>query len=88
MKATILNIETGETATVDGPRSSQWAEGNWSCDCNRNAFHAPEEGPENICKGARRFVVIAATFDDPEDEPFTLEELNADYPPDVVAWAI
>jgi len=36
MKVTLLDTKTGKTVEVDDDISAfQWAENNWSCDCNR-----------------------------------------------------
>jgi len=80
MKATILDVKTGKKMTVDGPRSFEWAENNWSCDCNRNPWNAETGSDDGRCEGAKRFLVVAAEMNDPDDYEYTLEELNADYP--------
>lgn len=83
MKATILDTETGIEAIVSGHHSWEWAENNWSCDCNRQRAFGLSEG-DGICLGGKRFVVIAAAFDDPEDYEYTLAELNSDYPDELL----
>ena len=85
MKATILDTKTGETMTVDGPRSWEWAENGWSCDCNRNPWGVDTGKPDGVCEGAERFLVVAAEMKDPEDYEYTLEELNKEYPEDLRA---
>jgi hypothetical protein len=80
MKATILDTVTGKTLTADGPRSWEWADNNWSCDCNRNLWGIDTGKPKGLCEGAERFLVVDAVMDDPEDYPYTLDELNAAYP--------
>ena len=80
MKATILDTKTGETRTIDGPRSWEWAENNYSCDCNREIMFGHDDGASGICMGGKRYLVIKAEFNDPEDYDYTLEELNGDYP--------
>jgi hypothetical protein len=80
MTATLLDTQTGETRTVNGPRSWEWAENNWSCDCNRmNAFGIEAE-VENVCSGCHRFIVIDADFNDQDDYHYTLRQLNEGYP--------
>lgn len=80
MKATILDTVTGLKQVVDGPRSWEWAENNYSCDCNRNPWNAQVEQFDGYCIGCKRFIVIAAEFNSPDDDHFTLGELNEDYP--------
>lgn len=84
MKATILDTKTGLRQVVDGPRSWEWAENNYSCDCNRNPWDAETGKPDGICKGHERFLVVAAEMNHPEDSEYTLSELNADYPPELL----
>ena len=71
--------------TVDGPRSWEWAENNWSCDCNRNPWDVDTGNPENVCEGCERFLVVEAVMDDPEDYEYTLDELNEGYPAELRA---
>lgn len=77
MKATILDTKTGLIKVVDGPRSFEWAEDGWSCDCNRDLWNVTHN--EDEC-GTNRFLVIKAEMNDPEDYSYTLEELNECYP--------
>lgn len=84
MRATILDTQTGLRKTVDGRTAFQWAEGNFSCDCNRNVWE-PDKPPPFRCQGQKRYLVVAATMDWPEDKiPYTLEELNAGYPKELL----
>lgn len=85
MKATILDTKTGEKITVDGPRSWEWAENGWSCDCNRESHFGVDTSPEEgICSGAHRFLVIAAEFDGVEDYDYSIAELNEQYPKELL----
>lgn len=70
---------------INGPRSWEWAEGNWACDCNRNPRGVDTGKPVHTCKGSERFLVVEAVMDDPEDYPYTLDELNEDYPAELRA---
>ena len=79
MIATILDTVTGEKITVNGPRSWEWAENNWSCDCNRNYWESSIV-KSDVCQGSERFLVVDAVMDDPEDYGYTLDELNEGYP--------
>lgn len=65
--------------TVTGIHSFQWADGNWSCDCNRNPFCADTGKPNDVCQGQERFLVVGAVMD-PDDYEYTLDELNEKYP--------
>lgn len=85
MKATILDTVTGEKMTVDGPRSFEWAENNWSCDCNRNPFDVDTGKPDGVCEGCERFLVVEAVMDDPDDYEYTMDELNEGYPAELRA---
>jgi len=85
MKATILDTVTGKKVTVDGPRSWEWAENNYSCDCNRNEWNVDTGKPSGRCEGSERFLVINAVMDDKEDYKYTLAELNEDYPAALIA---
>lgn len=84
MKATILDTNTGLRQTVDGPRSWEWAENNYSCDCNRNLCGVDTGKPDGICEGSERFIVVAAEMNSPDDYKYTLAELNADYPKELL----
>lgn len=75
MIATVLDTVTGKTKIVDGPRSWEWAENNWSCDCNRGN---PENTNDN-CE-SKRYLVIHAEMNSSDDYPYTLQELNEYYP--------
>ncbi len=85
MKATILDTQTGNTATIDGPSTYDWVDGNWSCDCNRNPWGVDMGKPDGVCHGSERFLVVKAVFDDPDDYECTLEKLNADYPEELLS---
>lgn len=65
---------------LEGPRSWEWVENKYSCDCNRNFWGVDTGKPRDICKGYERFLVIAAEMNDLEDQIYTLRELNAKYP--------
>lgn len=80
MTATILDTVTQEKRVVRGPRSWEWAENGWSCDCNR----VPVRDERRWCSGSHRYLVIAAAFDDPEDYDYSLRELNSEYPEDLI----
>jgi len=84
MKATLLDTLTGKI-TVAGYNlgSWNWAEGNWACDCNRHKDFGVDGDDTGYCLGGKRFLVIKAEFDKGEEE-YTLEELNDDYPQELL----
>ena len=74
MNIQVLDTRTGETHWFHNIEPFDAFDGNWSCDCNRN--FTDDEGPENICAGAHRFLIVKT-----EGEcEYTLEELNEEYP--------
>jgi hypothetical protein len=82
MTAVILDTHTGETWAKKGPRSWEWAENGYSCDCNRaEKYHHSDK---SICEGSKRYLVTMCMFDDPDDYEYNLEELNADYPKELL----
>ena len=78
MIATIQDTATGKTRVVPGYSSDWWADGNGSCDCNRELGFV-ESRPTGTCLGNRRYLIVRATFDD-EERRYTLRELNEGYP--------
>lgn len=84
MRATILDTATGETAIDDRPDTWYWTDGNGACDCNRE-LRFPEvpgvraHNDTGICQGAQRYLIVAADTD-----LASLEELNSNYPPDLL----
>lgn len=79
MKATILDTQTGQTHIIDGPSCFEFAENNWSCDCNRNP-----QGCGDVCE-SNRFLVVAFEPTLTGDEDWTLAQLNQDYPAELLA---
>ena len=83
MIATVLDTATGKTETVEGHRSWDWAEGNWSCDCNRDINGlAPDPLETGLCV-AKRFIVIKAEMEE-GDYPYITQNLNKYYPKDLL----
>lgn len=90
MKMTLLDLKTGKTAVADDPSlgTFQWSDNNWSCDCNRaNYFNLSDEEEEQMdreaggfCLGSKRFFVIAAECNGPDDYEIPLEQYNEGYP--------
>lgn len=83
MTATILDTITGERKTISGIDTYAFTEGNWSCDCNRD-YPGADVSDRSFCRGACRFIVIEATQDGPDDFECTLEELNQNYPSELL----
>ncbi len=80
MKAIILDTKTGEKFQHHRELDVfEWAENNWSCDCNR--WKHPEDEPVN-CE-AKRFLIVSAIFG-PDERPCAMKELNSDYPEDLL----
>jgi hypothetical protein len=79
-RVTVLDTLTGRTATDDTVCPFQWAENNWSCDCNRwmpfGDDHEPEEAAP--CEH-RRYLVIGSDY-----RYFDFREWNEGYPPDLL----
>lgn len=80
MEATVLDTQTGRVATKGGPSSIEWAENNWSCDCNRATIFG-EECDKCECV---RYIVIQSLSEDSEDYFYTIQELNAEYPEELI----
>lgn len=83
MRLTLLDTETGEKRKVDDDITSWgWAEGNWSCDCNRADYFGEEVTREfevGICAGSTRFLVV-----DTDNPEYSLKELNGYYPDELL----
>jgi hypothetical protein len=79
MTALVLDTVTGQKSVIQA-RPWDFAEGNYSCDCNRNPWQIDTGKPDGVCHGCERFLVVDAVFDDPTEPVFTLDELNEDYP--------
>lgn len=79
MKATVLDTVTGQSKESFFDASAwAWSDGNWSCDCNREAIFSIDSDTD-FCLGGKRFLVIKAEFEVGEVE-YTLDELNEEYP--------
>ena len=84
MIATIQDTKTGRTRVAPGYSSHWWAEGNGACDCNRElGLINFDTLPVRTCLGHHRYLIIRATFDD-EERRYTLRELNAGYPAELL----
>ncbi len=78
---TVLDTETGRTATDERFSAFWWAEGNGSCDCNRRyLFDSFEDEGVGVCKGAHRYLIVSCS--DPDG--YTYEDFNDDYPKELV----
>ena len=80
---TILDTETGETVCSGDTHFANrnyyyWAEGNGSCDCNRElVFPDGRETPAGRCLGEKRYLIIKASAGN-------LDYLNQSYPQGLV----
>lgn len=86
MICTLLDTKTGEKVRAVSAveiTAYGWTDGNWSCDCNRKVFFGFKDNGLGICEGAKRFIVIDVEYDKGEPR-YTLQELNADYPPEML----
>lgn len=81
MKCLLLDIQTNRLKWHSGPDTFNWAQNNWSCDCNRmGVFGDTSEG--DYCVGGHRYLIVDYHLEDEDDyyvESF--DELNRDYPP-------
>ena len=78
MKVVILDTQTGERKTTDESfdwDAYWWAEGNGSCDCNREIPFVGLDFSDCFCKGAKRYLIVEA-----ESKEYSLDEYNSDYP--------
>src|SRR5688572_30141470 len=86
MKCVVLDTVTGKTETQSGIDAWQWAENNWSCDCNRVHDGIEMDGEDGVCFGSKRFLVIDAINETEADElrGYSLEDLNQYYPKELL----
>jgi len=85
MKVTLLDTHTGKTTVASGISTFEWAENNWSCDCNRETYFGHATGREKgLCLHCKRYIIIAAEVEEQDDWFATLKELNAGYPSDLL----
>jgi len=94
VKITLLDTKTGETVTVEEDVVTSpyvWAEGNWSDDCNRVSYFGEKiedemetEFGENVCMGAKRFLVIYPLVFEDEEHRYDLMEVNESYPQELL----
>ncbi len=84
MKATVLDTFTGKTAQDDHLSTFDWAEGDWSCDCNRAVYFGVLSTDPLDCDGCVRFLVVAAEHNMDDDYECNLNDLNEGYPEDLV----
>lgn len=79
MRIKLLDTLTGETTESCDYDAFYWADGNGSCDRNRESYFGVESPSTGFCLGGKRFLIIEADTTD-----YTLAELNSDYPDDVL----
>lgn len=88
MKVTLLDTKSGETREVAGICGFQWADNNWSCDCNRAGYFGPPDDwndGDGVCVGGHRFIVITSKAEDSGEDHYTLADLNPGYPEELLA---
>ena len=83
MKVKLLDTETGNTVESEGISTFSWTENNYSCDCNRELLFGNDTN-SGYCLKCNRYIVIEASVELDIDYPATLEELNQDYPKDLL----
>jgi len=76
---TVLDTVTGETATDDRWTEYWWAEGNGSCDCNRDLLFDNDTEDTGHCMGNHRYLIVAS-----ESKSHNLLELNRNYPEELI----
>jgi hypothetical protein len=84
MKLKLLDAETGAVADIDDAINAfQWAENNWSCDCNRVGYFDPDymEKDDDICR-SERYLIIAVYKTD--RDYYTLRDYNSGYPDELL----
>lgn len=86
MIAIVLDITTGDMMTFEGIHSYEWAEGDWSCDCNRG-LESEDSETCGTCLGCHRFLVVHFKME-PGGYEYSLEELNEDYPEELLQRAL
>ena len=71
----ILDTKTGKQIKIKSECDGfYWAEGNGSCDCNRELFF-DQDTNQGYCLGEQRYLIIESDYDN-----YTLNELNDGYP--------
>ena len=81
MRVILLDTVTGERRATDESfdySAFWWAEGNGSCDCNRELIFG-RDSRRGTCLGCERYLIVNA-----ESDEYTLEEYNEDYSEELV----
>jgi hypothetical protein len=74
-KLVLIDTQTGEKVSIKSKEDAfYWAEGNGSCDCNRELLFGKDTN-NGHCLGSKRYLIIESDY-----ENYTLDELNEDYP--------
>lgn len=82
MKIKLLDTVTRNIVETTEPADSfQWAENNWSCDCNRQSYFEPIDW-EASCVSVR-YLVIGVS--EPTRDYYTLKDYNDGYPDELLA---
>jgi hypothetical protein len=81
MKLELLDTQTEEKKEIEtGADLYDWAEGNWSCDCNRGLYFKKDPRMEPSC-GHSRFLVTKILGN---PERYSLRDLNDGYPEELL----
>jgi hypothetical protein len=75
---TILDTQTGETVIDSSTHAFYWADGNGSCDCNREMLFGIDT-EAGVCLGCSRFLIIKHDYPD-----YSLDEFNSGYHQDLI----
>jgi hypothetical protein len=71
---TVTDTRTGQTVSVEGS-PFEWADNNWSCDCNRERLFG-RDSRSGYCLGCKRYIVTSV---DPMPEGYEVKDFNAGY---------
>jgi len=88
VNVTILDTQTGKRVTTSALLGwadcdeYYWANGNGSCDCNREIIvkGIDNSSDSSACLGCHRYLIVAVEG----DHTLTLRELNEDYPEELL----
>ena len=85
MFVTIKDTVTGIEENSSGD-PFYWTDGEGSCDCNRELLFCNSTN-SGYCIGAKRYLIVDFNEEDGDrkgGDPYTLAELNSDYPDELL----